>query len=194
MKQATRPVLRATTQALHAESTHRSSSSHAGVESPGKAVIYARAQVRAPRPDHQAEGAWAAQQVEACRSTAGQMGLEVVQEFVDLGRSARDVQQPGLASLLQRLQKNDIDYVIVCSWDRLTRSVETQRTLEQTIASCGAEILVAARYSTADQVTVLEAFVAQLHAAVAERHSYERGLAIRRGRARAKRDARGSTP
>ncbi|SIO60200.1 Resolvase, N terminal domain [Singulisphaera sp. GP187] len=50
-------------------------------------------------------------------------GLDLIDVIADEGYSANDRQRPGLVELRKRLDKHEIDAVIVCSLDRLTRSI-----------------------------------------------------------------------
>ena len=80
----------------------------------------------------------------ACRRKAGELGAEVVDEYVDAGASARSADRPALQELLSRLvDKHDIDYVIVHKVDRLARDRADDVAIGLTIHKAGA-ILVSA--------------------------------------------------
>jgi DNA invertase Pin-like site-specific DNA recombinase len=70
-------------------------------------------------------------------------GTELTQLYEDLGYSgtlAPD-KRPGLAALLFRLEKRDIDYVLVMKRDRLARDVTLMGYLEFAIIRCGARLI-----------------------------------------------------
>src|SRR5690242_1984059 len=62
-------------------------------------------------------------QREYCQRKAAEMGVELVGEFVDRGKSARTADRPELQAMLARIKEDsEIQYVFVHKLDRLARS------------------------------------------------------------------------
>ena len=62
-------------------------------------------------------------QRDACRRAAERLNADVVDEYVDRGKSARSADRPQLQLMLRRIRdQRDVDYVIVHKVDRLARS------------------------------------------------------------------------
>lgn len=90
---------------------------------PVKALIYLRVSTaRQATKNGEAEGYSIPAQREACLRKAGELGADVVDEFVDAGASARSADRQGLQQMLNRVRAGDISYVIVHKLDRLARS------------------------------------------------------------------------
>jgi DNA invertase Pin-like site-specific DNA recombinase len=80
----------------------------------------------------------------ACHSKAALLGAKVVEEFKDIGFSARELDRPGVVGLLARLRgQRDLDYVIVQTLDRVARSVPDCLRIERAIEEAGARFVVA---------------------------------------------------
>jgi site-specific DNA recombinase len=63
-------------------------------------------------------------QIEKVRAMAVVQGVELVEVIVDRGESAKSLDRPGMARLLDLVARKAIDRVIVAKLDRLTRSVK----------------------------------------------------------------------
>jgi site-specific DNA recombinase len=63
-------------------------------------------------------------QTEKVRAMAVVQGVELVEVIVDRGESAKSLDRPGMARLLELVARKAIDRVIVAKLDRLTRSVK----------------------------------------------------------------------
>jgi site-specific DNA recombinase len=91
-----------------------------------RAVIYLRVSTRAQvEKDLTEEGFSIAAQREACVRHIVDAGWELVDEFSDLGESARSIDRPGLRAMLARISEDsDIEAVVVHKVDRLARNME----------------------------------------------------------------------
>lgn len=94
-------------------------------ERPQRAVLYLR--VSSPsqvKTDYDPEGISIPAQREACQRKAEQIGAEVVEEYVEPGRSATSMaKRVVFQSMLERIKtERDIDYVIVYKLSRLNRN------------------------------------------------------------------------
>jgi DNA invertase Pin-like site-specific DNA recombinase len=84
-----------------------------------KAIGYVRVST-----DHQAgKGVSLEAQTEKVRAMAIVKEAELVDVIVDAGESAKSLQRPGMARLLELVDRKGVDVVIIAKLDRLTRSV-----------------------------------------------------------------------
>lgn len=91
----------------------------------GRAVIYLRVStMRQATKGGEAEGYSIPAQRRACHDKASALDMEVVEEFVDAGQSAKSADRPGLQGMLSRVKKGDISALVVHKTDRLARSTE----------------------------------------------------------------------
>ena len=72
-------------------------------------------------------------QTEKVRAMAVVQGVELLEVIVDRGESAKSLDRPGMARLLELVARKAIDRVIVAKLDRLTRSVKDLANLLETI-------------------------------------------------------------
>lgn len=63
-------------------------------------------------------------QAEKIRAMAVVQGAELVEVIVDAGESAKSLERPGLARVLELIDGRAVDVIIVAKLDRLTRSVK----------------------------------------------------------------------
>src|SRR5437762_12534384 len=72
-------------------------------------------------------------------------GLQVVEEFSDLGVSGTTdlAERPGLAALLDRIESNGIRVVVIERADRLARDLMVQEVILNQFVKAGATILTA---------------------------------------------------
>lgn len=91
---------------------------------PLRAVLYLRVSTaEQAATDYDEDGYSLHAQRDACRRAADRLNAEVVDEYVDRGKSARSADRPQLQLMLRRLRdQRDVDYVIVHKVDRLARS------------------------------------------------------------------------
>lgn len=61
-------------------------------------------------------------QIKICRKYADDNNLEVVQTFVDEGKSATNMNRPALQEMLSQLKSEDISYILIQDTDRLARN------------------------------------------------------------------------
>jgi site-specific DNA recombinase len=89
-----------------------------------RAVIYLRVStLEQAATDYGDDGYSLQAQGEACRRTAERLGADVVEEYVDRGKSARSADRPQLQAMLKRIvDDRDVDLVIVHKIDRLARN------------------------------------------------------------------------
>lgn len=93
-----------------------------------KAAIYCRVST-----DEQAkEGFSIPAQKESLRAFCKSQSWEIYEEYIEEGKSAKDLDRPKLKKLLKDIKKGDIDIVLVYRLDRLTRSVLDLYLLLQT--------------------------------------------------------------
>ena len=96
-----------------------------GAHSDGQAVIYLRvSSTRQVERDHDQEGISIPAQREACRRKAEQLGLTIVNEYVEPGRSALEMsKRAAFQRMLTRIRDtSDIDHVIVYKLSRMARN------------------------------------------------------------------------
>jgi site-specific DNA recombinase len=89
-----------------------------------RAVIYLRVSTAEQAATDYGDDGYSIQaQAEACKRAADRLGADVVDEYVDRGKSARSADRPQLQAMLRRLSnQQDIDFVIVHKIDRLARN------------------------------------------------------------------------
>src|SRR5579875_1219534 len=90
-----------------------------------RAVVYLRVSTLSQvKTDYDPEGISIPAQRIACERKAEQMGLEVVGEYVEPGRSATNIEhRPVFREMLDRIrQDRDVDYVVVYKLSRLNRN------------------------------------------------------------------------
>ena len=110
----------------------------------GRAVFYVRvSSTQQADTDYDKEGFSIPAQREACLRKASSLGLQVVEEFVDRGESAKTANRPGLQALLTRLEQGDIQAVIVHKVDRLARNRADDVAIVMRIRGHGAQLVSA---------------------------------------------------
>src|SRR4051812_22974399 len=80
-----------------------------------RAVIYLRVStLEQAATDYGDDGYSLQAQADACRRAAERLGADVVDEYVDRGKSARSADRPQLQAMLHRIaEQRDVDMVIV---------------------------------------------------------------------------------
>ena len=125
----------------HTERTPASADEHGQL---GRAVIYVRvSSAQQADTDYDKEGFSIPAQREACLRKASSLGLQVVEEFVDRGESARTANRQGLQRLLARVEQGDITHVIVHKVDRLARNRADDVAIAMKIKGHGAQLVSA---------------------------------------------------
>jgi site-specific DNA recombinase len=108
----------------------------------GRAVIYVRvSSTQQADKDYDPEGFSIPAQREACTRKAESLGLQVVEEYVDRGESAKTANRAGLQALLKRLEEGDITHVIVHKVDRLARNRADDVAIVMKIRGAGAQLV-----------------------------------------------------
>lgn len=106
------------------------------------AVIYLRVSTEEQaRVGGTAEGYSIPYQRDACLRKATDLGLTVVEEYVDAGHSAKSANRPQLQQMLRDLQEKSVGYVIVHKIDRLARNTRDDHQINDAIKAAGARLL-----------------------------------------------------
>jgi len=80
-------------------------------------------------------------QVMLCKSHAGRIGAEVVEEYSDRAKSGASMfGRPGLASLMQHAERGDFDVLIAEAPDRISRDIADLAHVHKTLKFRGVEI------------------------------------------------------
>lgn len=85
--------------------------------------------VRVSTEEQASTGCSLAAQADKIRSYCGLYGISLVDIIEDAGQSAKTLGRPGLQQVLSMLDVQDIDGIVICKLDRLTRSVRDWATL-----------------------------------------------------------------
>jgi site-specific DNA recombinase len=108
----------------------------------GRAAIYLRVSTEEQaRVGGGMEGYSIPYQREACKQKAKEMGLAVVDEYVDPGYSGRTTRRPAFERLLNDVAAGSITHVIVHKLDRLGRSKKVDYVFDETMEAAGAELV-----------------------------------------------------
>ncbi len=102
-----------------------------------KAVTYLRVE-SGVRADWQHD---LAIQREACRRHAERLGVEIAEEFIDIGASGNDKDRDGLRRMLALV--TPIEYLIVCDFFYLTRNPADDAATRQHLARAGVVTVLA---------------------------------------------------
>ena len=115
-------------------------------ESAGRVVLYLRVSSKSQvDTDYDPEGLSIPAQRDICRRKARDLHLEVVGEYVELGRSGTSVQgRPEYQAMMQRISsQRDADYVMVYQLSRLNRNRVDDALAMVHMESVGAKLLSA---------------------------------------------------
>ena len=114
-----------------ATTTRPTESRSAGSETTGKrAVIYLRVSTPSQvNTDYNPEGISFPAQRERCELKCGQLGAEVVREFVEPGRTATSIdKRPVFQEMMAWVKdQGDIDYIVVYHFNRMFRNSDRLR-------------------------------------------------------------------
>jgi site-specific DNA recombinase len=106
------------------------------------AVIYCRVSTKdQANRGGEAEGFSIPAQREACLRKADALGLQVVDEFVDAGESARSANRPELQRMLTYVEEHRINTVIVHKVDRLARNRVDDVEINLRLTKSGAQLV-----------------------------------------------------
>jgi site-specific DNA recombinase len=147
---------------------------------PLRAVLYLRVStVEQAATDYDEDGYSLHAQRDACRRAAERLNADVVDEYVDRGKSARSANRPELQLMLRRIrEQRDVDYVIVHKVDRLARSRADDVQIVLALRQAGATLVSASEnIDETPSGTLLHAIMA----AVAEFYSGNLALEAKKG-------------
>ncbi|MCA1604486.1 MAG: recombinase family protein, partial [Acidobacteria bacterium] len=135
---------------------------------PLRAVCYLRVSTEEQaRVGGTAEGYSIPYQRRACLQKADELGATVVQEYTDLGESAKSALRPGLQRMLKELSTLGAQLVIVHKIDRLARNTRDDYEINGAIAAAGARLVSVSEHiddTPAGRLNyVIQAGVAQYH-------------------------------
>ncbi len=122
------------------------------------------------------------------------IGFEVSELIRDAGASAKSLQRPGIATLLERVRRDEIERIVVAKLDRLTRSV---RDLADLIDLCAKhDVALVSVGETLDTGSAAGRMVVSMLGVVAqwEREAIAERTATALGHKRHQRTAYGPTP
>jgi site-specific DNA recombinase len=113
----------------------------------GLAVIYLRVSTEEQaRVGGGAEGYSIPFQRDACRRKAEELNLTVVEEYVELGRSATTVNRPEFQRMFAELGERQITHVIVHKLDRLSRSPKADYFVDSGLEATRAALVSVSEY------------------------------------------------
>src|SRR6266498_4776654 len=108
-----------------------------------RAVVYLRVSTaKQANTDIDPEGYSLPGQREACYRKAGELGAEVVEEYLDRAETAKFADRPAFQQMLERVtSKRDVDYVIVDKIDRFARNRRDDANVLFEIRKAGAQLI-----------------------------------------------------
>ncbi|RDV82974.1 recombinase family protein [Ammonifex thiophilus] len=101
-----------------------------------RAAIY----VRVSTEEQALHGYSLAEQREACRKKAEELGAEAVVEFADEGHSGAVLERPGLTALREAVARGEVDLIVVRDPDRLSRKLAHQLLLTEEFERAGVRL------------------------------------------------------
>jgi site-specific DNA recombinase len=146
---------------------------------PARAVLYLRVSTPGQvKTDYDPEGLSIPAQREACELKARQMGVEIVGEYVEPGKSAREMsKRPAFQAMLTRIRdQRDVQYVILHRLSRANRNRFDEAWVVMELRKVGATLISATEHIDDTPVGQL---LHGLLAAVNEYRSAEDGADIR---------------
>jgi site-specific DNA recombinase len=108
-----------------------------------RAAIYLRVSTsKQADKDFDPDGYSLPAQREACLRKAQEKGLEVVDEYMDRGESAKTADRPEFQRLVERIRtKRDVDYVIVDKVDRFARNMRDAVNIIHELKAAGCQLV-----------------------------------------------------
>ncbi len=111
-------------------------------QGPARALIYLRVSTKEQAGrGGEAEGYSIPTQRQACIRKAEALGASVLDEFVDVGESARSADRPELQRLLKFIADEQVDFVIVHKIDRLARNRLDDLTISLALEDAGVQLV-----------------------------------------------------
>ncbi|MEV0903228.1 recombinase family protein [Actinoplanes sp. NPDC049802] len=109
-----------------------------------RAAVYARSRVSGPGgvQNPQSEALAAAEQITVCRAYTAAHGMDVVDEYVDLGVGVRD-KRPEYDRLIADLDTGRLDVIIIEGPDRVARSLRERDALQERCEAVGCQVHLA---------------------------------------------------
>lgn len=101
-----------------------------------RAAIY----IRVSTEEQVLRGYSLAEQREACRNRAMELGAKAVLEFADEGHSGATLDRPGLQELRDAVRRGDMDCVVIRDPDRLSRRLAHQLLLTEEFERAGVKL------------------------------------------------------
>lgn len=102
-----------------------------------KAVTYSRVSTE----EQGTNGVSLANQVDKCRLQAQLSDLEIIREVQDAGKSAKNLNRPGIQEIVAMAKRKEIQAVIIYKLDRLTRNVSDLNRLIETFGKYGVSLI-----------------------------------------------------
>lgn len=102
-----------------------------------KAVTYSRVSTE----DQGLNGVSLAHQSDKCKLQAQLADMEIIGEIVDSGKSAKNLNRPGIQQILDMVKRKEIQAVIIYKLDRLTRNVSDLNRLVETFTKNGVSLI-----------------------------------------------------
>ena len=122
--------------------THKPASHGRDKPLSGRAAIYLRVSTEEQaRVGGGQEGYSIPYQRQACQQRAAQMGLVVVEEYVDAGFSGRTTKRPAFQKLLADLAAGRLSHVIIHKLDRLGRSKKVDYIFDEAMEEADVELV-----------------------------------------------------
>ncbi len=113
------------------------------VDEAKRAVVYLRVSTaKQADKDADPEGYSLPAQRDACLRKAEQMGVEVVEEYLDRGESAKTADRPAFLKMLSRIRdQQDVDFVILHKIDRFARNRRDDANVLFELKVAGAQLV-----------------------------------------------------
>ena len=112
----------------------------------GRAVLYLRVSTTSQvKTDYDPEGLSIPAQRESCLRKAADMGVSVIDEYVEPGRSATSMdKRPAFQAMLERIKtQQDVDYVIVYKLSRMNRNRIDDAMVLMSLRACKVSLVSA---------------------------------------------------
>ncbi len=121
----------------------------------GKAVLYLRvSDPKQVNTDYDPEGNSIPAQRKACTQLAGELGLTVVEEYVEPGRSAKSIdRRPKFLAMMRRVkERGDVDAIVIYMRSRIFRNAADAALTRRELKQLGVS-LVSVKDPTADSIS-----------------------------------------
>ncbi|WP_112134793.1 recombinase family protein [Glycomyces dulcitolivorans] len=121
----------------------------------GRAVLYLRvSDPKQVNTDYDPEGNSIPAQRKACMQLAGELGLEVVEEYVEPGKSAKTIdRRPRFNTMMERVRKRrDVDAIVIYMRSRIFRNAADAALTRRELKQLGVSLL-SVKDPTADSIS-----------------------------------------